>query len=43
MPEAEAFWRHVTRHPDVSNVVVAIMCNRFQTQGNVVYRHGAGC
>ena len=42
--ETEAFWRHVARHPDMSNVVVAILWNRFQAkQGNVVYRHGAGC
>jgi len=32
MPEAEAVWRHVARHPDMSNVVVAILWKRFQTQ-----------
>jgi len=41
MSEAEAFWRHVARHPAMSNCVVAILWNRFQMQGNVVYRHGA--
>ena len=39
MPVAEAFWRHVARHPDMSNVEEPIL---FQTQGNVVYRHGSG-
>jgi len=42
MPEAEAFWRHVARHPDMSNVVVAILWNPFQTLENVVYWHVAG-
>jgi len=42
MTESEAFSRHVARFPDMLNVVVAILWYRFQTQGNVVYRHGAG-
>jgi len=34
--------RHFARHLGVSQGVVAKMWNHIQTQGNVVYQHGAG-
>jgi len=42
MLEAESSVRHFARHLGVSQNVVAKIWNHFQTQGNVVYRHGEG-
>ena len=36
MPEAEAFWRDIARHSDMSNVVEAILWNCFQILSSIL-------